>query len=67
MLDLLFPSHSPPHYAGRHCRDGAADSLILHTSGSTGLPKAIRLTVDGLNSVHEQATLGQEQDRQSAM
>ncbi|RYN85783.1 hypothetical protein AA0119_g13131 [Alternaria tenuissima] len=67
LLDLLDPSHRPPHYDGRHRRDGAANSLILHTSGSTGLPKAVRLTVGGLNSVYEQANLGREQGRQSTM
>ena len=36
LLDLLDPSHRPPHYDGRHRRDGSANSLILHTSGSTG-------------------------------
>lgn len=36
LLDLLYPSHRLPHYDGRHRRDMEADSLILHTSGSTG-------------------------------
>jgi acyl-CoA synthetase (AMP-forming)/AMP-acid ligase II len=34
--ELLEPSIDVPHYAGRHSRDVAAKSLILHTSGSTG-------------------------------
>jgi hypothetical protein len=34
--ELLDPSLSVSHYAGRHNRDAAAQSLILHTSGSTG-------------------------------
>ncbi|KAF3034330.1 putative secondary metabolism biosynthetic enzyme [Didymella heteroderae] len=40
--ELLDPSLSVPSYSGRHSRDVSADSLILHTSGSTGLPKPIQ-------------------------
>lgn len=34
--ELLDPSLPVSHYAGRHSRDVASYSLILHTSGSTG-------------------------------
>jgi hypothetical protein len=34
--ELLDPSLPVEHYPGRHSRDVAAHSLILHTSGSTG-------------------------------
>jgi acyl-coenzyme A synthetase/AMP-(fatty) acid ligase len=34
--ELLDPSRPASHYTGRHSRDAAAHSLILHTSGSTG-------------------------------
>ncbi|KAL6154007.1 putative NRPS-like protein biosynthetic cluster [Exserohilum turcicum] len=64
LLKLLYPNHPSPHYPGRHRHDRSADSLILHTSGSTGLPKAVRLTVDSLNSVYEQSTLEWEDGRQ---
>ncbi|KAF1351721.1 acetyl-CoA synthetase-like protein [Lizonia empirigonia] len=43
--ELLNPSLPAFHYAGRHSRNIALHSLILHTSGSTGLPKLIHLTV----------------------
>ena len=33
---LLDSSLSVPPYSGRHSRDVSAESLILHTSGSTG-------------------------------
>lgn len=35
-LDLFDLSHPTLPYDGKHLRDGYADSLILHTSGSTG-------------------------------
>ncbi|KAF3049355.1 putative secondary metabolism biosynthetic enzyme [Didymella keratinophila] len=60
--ELLNPSLSVPSYPGRHSRDVSAASLILHTSGSTGLPKPIRLTVGGLNTCHSQASLDPEGD-----
>ncbi|UPX12197.1 uncharacterized protein EKO05_0002760 [Ascochyta rabiei] len=60
--ELLDSSLPTSQYAGRHNRDVAAHSLILHTSGSTGLPKPIHLTVGGLNSAHEQASLEPEDD-----
>ncbi|KAF2848117.1 acetyl-CoA synthetase-like protein [Plenodomus tracheiphilus IPT5] len=47
-------------YKGRYSRDVNAHSLIIHTSGSTGLPKPIYLTVGGLNSLPQQATLAPE-------
>ncbi|KAH6622020.1 hypothetical protein C7974DRAFT_473418 [Boeremia exigua] len=59
-LELLDSSLSVPQYAGRQSRDAAAHSLILHTSGSTGLPKPIHLTVAALNTVHNQALLAPE-------
>ncbi|XPS96951.1 hypothetical protein M3J09_006198 [Ascochyta lentis] len=59
--ELLDPSLPASKYAGRHSRDVAAHSLVLHTSGSTGLPKPIHLTVGGLNSAYEQASLGPEE------
>lgn len=34
--ELLDPSLPTSHYAGRHSRNVASRSLILHTSGSTG-------------------------------
>ncbi|KAL1792436.1 hypothetical protein ACET3X_008943 [Alternaria dauci] len=58
--ELLDPNLPAEHYSGRHSRDVTASSLILHTSGSTGLPKPIHLTVGGLNSTHEQAQLQPE-------
>ncbi|RYN15583.1 hypothetical protein AA0121_g10488 [Alternaria tenuissima] len=58
--ELLDSSLPAEHYKGRHSRDVTAPSLILHTSGSTGLPKPIHLTVGGLNSAYEQAQLGPE-------
>ncbi|KAF2636075.1 acetyl-CoA synthetase-like protein [Massarina eburnea CBS 473.64] len=62
--EVLDDSLSLQHYVSRHSRDVTAHSLILHTSGSTGLPKPIRLTVGGLNSLHEQALLEPEEDYQ---
>lgn len=34
--ELLDPHVSVPSYSGKHSQDASADSLILHTSGSTG-------------------------------
>ena len=34
--DLFYSSQHAEHYPGRHSRDMAAHTLILHTSGSTG-------------------------------
>ncbi|KAL1598032.1 putative NRPS-like protein biosynthetic cluster [Paraconiothyrium brasiliense] len=34
--EILAPSLSVPPYPGRYSRDASADSLVLHTSGSTG-------------------------------
>jgi acyl-coenzyme A synthetase/AMP-(fatty) acid ligase len=39
--DLVDSSVSVSKYAGRHSRDAAAHSLILHTSGSTGATSRI--------------------------
>lgn len=35
--ELLDPNLSVPPYPGKHSRNVSADSLILHTSGSTGM------------------------------
>ncbi|KAJ6194076.1 hypothetical protein J3E72DRAFT_199340, partial [Bipolaris maydis] len=68
LLDLLDLSHPTLPYNGKHRRDGYADSVILHTSGSTaGLPKAVRMTVDSLNSVFKQSTLDREEGRLQVM
>ncbi|KAI4943374.1 putative NRPS-like protein biosynthetic cluster [Alternaria rosae] len=62
--EMLDPSFPTEHYPGRQNRDVTAHSLILHTSGSTGLPKPIRLTVSGLNTAYEQAHLSPEDGRE---
>ncbi|KAF1977379.1 acetyl-CoA synthetase-like protein [Bimuria novae-zelandiae CBS 107.79] len=59
--EILEMKSSVTTYKGRHSRDVDAHSLILHTSGSTGLPKPIYLTVGGLNTVHAQASLADEE------
>ncbi|KAG9197068.1 hypothetical protein G6514_002473 [Epicoccum nigrum] len=58
--ELLDPYLHVANYAGHHSHDPDAHSLILHTSGSTGLPKPIHLTVAGLNTTHAQASLKSE-------
>ncbi|KAJ4991642.1 L-aminoadipate-semialdehyde dehydrogenase (nonribosomal peptide synthetase) [Stagonosporopsis vannaccii] len=58
--DLLDPSLSVLSYKGQHSHDAATHCLILHTSGSTGLPKPIHLTVAGLNTTYTQALLAPE-------
>ena len=35
--EILDPNLPKSHYAGRHSHDADAHSLILHTSGSTGM------------------------------
>ncbi|USP75682.1 uncharacterized protein yc1106_02956 [Curvularia clavata] len=59
--DEVFDYNQPiKRYPGRHRRDATAPTLILHTSGSTGLPKPIRLTVGGLNTMYAHGQLGPE-------
>lgn len=53
-------------YEGRHGRHSGDWSLVLHTSGSTGLPKPVWLTVGSIYTLYEQGSLPPEHGHERA-